>query len=502
MFKTGNKQNSWLFYSVLSMMIALLAGCSPSQYHLNEGANEYRVAKKGKYDEKDNSTYSDFSSRYFKEADSSSILPSDTISIRLLQAYICDFREQASLTEKFGSDNPDVQSCGNGILNPDTSLENANRTRGEIAVVVKAFERTKGNGVALDYNSIQKDGRLIYYNEDVRESGQILNFSNLPVYGPIIYTGKPFYLEINILELDAEESKQVQTLLSSLANFGTQAYPPASPILNILDTLGGALVGGNKDDLEFRHQTEFDGYLKNSTASDEYRAPLAAGTYAYIRQEQRDRLAPWNKIALDSKTGYLYQTKEINGKPGCNIPSAPKNLTLPPCEPFRGRTWFTMKITKGEDATEQEVGQTMAEFLQANAEISKQTNAQIKASAKQLGEKIVQTSTFTQAKKHLSCMTIDAMNSKATNPTKYVKYILASEKLMKILCDDAAGVNTLSTNQHEYVIDKLKHLIPHSNWSELSQNSITGACAKKDRAGVLKKKEDGFSTLQNNLGLK
>ncbi len=59
--------------------------------------------------------------------------------------------------------------------------------------------------------SATKKGRLIYYSDDVRSGGHLLNGSALPLYGPITYEGRPLVFELTILELDVGEAEQVKS---------------------------------------------------------------------------------------------------------------------------------------------------------------------------------------------------------------------------------------------------------------------------------------------------
>ena len=59
------------------------------------------------------------------------------------------------------------------------------RPNGEIAIVVKAFEFGKGKDFKFGPDAV-REGRLVFYSADV-DKGQVLNFDNLPVYGPITY---------------------------------------------------------------------------------------------------------------------------------------------------------------------------------------------------------------------------------------------------------------------------------------------------------------------------
>ena len=68
------------------------------------------------------------------------------------------------------------------------------RPNGEIAIVVKAFEFGKGQDFKFGPDAV-REGRLVFYSPDV-DKGQVLNFNNLPVYGPITYEGNPIGIDM------------------------------------------------------------------------------------------------------------------------------------------------------------------------------------------------------------------------------------------------------------------------------------------------------------------
>lgn len=174
----------------------------------------------------------------------------------------------------------------------------------EIAILLKTFEFTAGQ----DFNfkpGAEKDARLVYFSKDV-QPGQFFNLHNLPVYGPIEYTGRPIGIDIWVLEIDAEDQQAV-ALLRTLASIGAKAYAPAAPVLAVLDQLGSALLSSGTDDVEFRYTMVLDpagGY--NGTV---YSA-AEAGDYVFIREDRRDTITDWRRLQLDHNTGRVWKHGE------------------------------------------------------------------------------------------------------------------------------------------------------------------------------------------------
>jgi len=175
------------------------------------------------------------------------------------------------------------------------------RGNGEIAIVVKAFEFGQGGDFDFGPDSV-RDGRLVYYSADV-EKGQVLNFNNLPVYGPITYAGNPIGIDIYVIEIDAEDA-QISALLGTLASFGAKAYPPAAPVLPVLNSLGQALLDGGTNDVEMRFTLMLDpgaGYAGVSHPTVE------AGDYVFVKQDDRIATTPWRDLVVDTNTGRVYR---------------------------------------------------------------------------------------------------------------------------------------------------------------------------------------------------
>lgn len=241
----------------------------------------------------------------------------DIISLYLQQAFIADFSERLE------------------------GFFRGSRTRGEIAIVARVAELSAAN----DFDFSEKDvgrGRLVYYSEGVR-TRQFLNFSQLPIYGPVEYGGKPLLVTFHIVELDVKENSEISGLLSSVAGLGAAAYPPASPILKILDRVGGGLLKANKNDTEFRyHATLLPDAGQVKSIKD---GVLEYGNYAFVRKPyESTSLHNWKNWWFNQKNGRLY-TDET-----CNATMA-------------DLTYFTLQINRAEVATTLDESNTFASFV-------------------------------------------------------------------------------------------------------------------------------------------
>ena len=210
---------------LLFSLSLLLLGCSSSEVtFLNEGAVEHRKfsAKTNKAIKEGEKRESPLLKQYDTTNDSGvEIKENDSISIHLMQGMV----------DKL----PFAEAEGNDI--------------GEVAIVVKAQEMIETTD--LDFSEKSADsGRLIFYSDDV-SAKQVLNFSYLPVYGPITYHGNPVVIQIYIIEIKKSDL-QVKPILSTLAQSGSTMLPPGSPTLSLLDNLGSTLLSSNKDNIIFK----------------------------------------------------------------------------------------------------------------------------------------------------------------------------------------------------------------------------------------------------------
>ena len=280
----------------------------------------------------------------------------DRLSITIMSAFICDVHEGGLLKDTWErvSDhtNSGATPCKGGgevplLIKPFG--KRGHETRGEIAILASIKSLSDVNTEQIDFSSQYDFGRVVYYNEDIRETGQLLNAINIPIYGPSEYEKGPLELRLALIEFDDKEDKGAQALVSSLASMGGTLYPPSKPVLGILNKLGETLITTNRDDVEFAFQVTFDPPSKKARV---YRMPLQEGYYAILRQENRSADAAWAKggskppnFAICPEKGRLMQL-------GCE-------------KEYRDHTWFLIRVSKEDPdiALVQDIGQLLNDFL-------------------------------------------------------------------------------------------------------------------------------------------
>ncbi len=244
---------------------AVSNGCA-SKVNLNMGESDYRVAVEDEWIAK----YQVDETMPHRE-----IPQGDSLSLHLKQVFIHGYSER-------------LEKIAASLL--------TTTVRGEIAIVARVFETGQGELPDFRPSATKKLGRLIYYTEDVRTGGHLLNQSMLPIYGPKTYGGNPLFVQLTVLELDIGEAQQIKALLSTLANLGAKAYAPASPVLKALDALGEQLLSGEQDDIEFSFHFTLNPSGGHELVPD---SRLAVGDYVVIRQRKVDSRR-WRTAAVRS----------------------------------------------------------------------------------------------------------------------------------------------------------------------------------------------------------
>ena len=303
------------------------------------------------------------------------------------------------------------------------------RPNGEIAIVVKAFEFGNGKDFKFGPDAV-RDGRLVFYSPDV-EKGQLLNFNNLPVYGPISYHGNPIGIDISVIEIDADDA-QISALLGTLATFGAQAYPPAAPVLPVLNALGKALLNGDVNDTEMRFTLMLDpgaGYAGVSHPTVE------AGDYVFVKEDDRLATTPWHELEVDTNTGRVYR----NGSA------------------YLDNTYLTFQINKNLSSTEIDLAENkFGEFLDELDKKDVERAEQLRpflAELEKLGFARVQTRQFGEAKDLLT----DWQNARREGDVGKAKRAAFKlvDLMQKALATPDAVTAELSAEQINYLLDKL-----------------------------------------------
>jgi hypothetical protein len=222
----------------------------------------------------------------------------------------------------------------------------------EIVVLARAFEfstdpNTEVGFVELAGESSLNAAKVIYYSPDV-EHRQALNFSNIPLLGPVKYTGNPVGIQLIVLELD-RVSDEMKGLLDSLASLGQSSkFLGQGAGADALLTLGKSLLENNNDDIIFSYRFVLDHSTKGNDATS---AGLEEGRYVLRRITNRRADQVWRNLELDHNTGQLFLVDKNGQTMPCVSVTRPLNK---PCvySPYRDETYFTLNIFKNTGSNE------------------------------------------------------------------------------------------------------------------------------------------------------
>jgi hypothetical protein len=235
-----------------------------------------------------------------------------------------------------------------------------------------------------------------------------------------------------VIEIDAEDA-QIAALLGTLATIGAQAYPPAAPVLPVLNALGKALLNGGMNDTEMRFTLMLDpgaGYAGVSHPTVE------AGDYVFVKEDNRVATTPWHELEVDTNTGRVYR----NGSAA-----------------YVDNTYLTFQINKNLSSTpidlaENTFGDFLDEFDKEDVERAQELEPFL-VELRKLGVVRVQARRFGEARDLLT----DWRNARQEGDVGKAKR--AAFKLVMLMKeaiaapDDAAA--ELSPEQIDYLLDKL-----------------------------------------------
>ena len=302
---------------------ALVAACSGNSADLNEGSVRAGFAGSSVNPQQANATL------YAAPAGLAGppvIDGGDFVMITALSGYICDFRENGLTINAFADSNRGAEPCLGGSTDIFDFESRGEATRGEIAITARYEVRGTTTDPAED--------RVIFFSDDVRETGQFLNFANLPVYGPVAAPKASSILKLQIFELDAEENKENAAVLNKLAELGALVPSPvAGGAFSVLSKLGTAFVTSNKDDREFSFELGFDPTKATPVLR---RNPLRAGYYALIRRERRDQFDHFDDLVICPAEGILAEKSAGQTEAAACAAGVP----------YHGSTWLLLRVTE------------------------------------------------------------------------------------------------------------------------------------------------------------
>jgi hypothetical protein len=273
----------------------------------------------------------------------------DNYLITWTSAFICDFRKFGGEFDLFAGSNRGSEECTSHEGYADINVGVA--THGEIAITAAMDVRgTHDDAIEAD--------RVVFFSNDVRESGQMLNFLNISIYGPPPYINAFAKLTIKIFELDAAESQANTELIGKLAELGQSFASPAQAVaLKVFTSLGQAFTTANTDDMEMKFELGFDPRSQDSAV---LRNEMQEGYIALIRKEVRSDATHFVGLRICPAQGFIAKGDKCEG-----------------AEPWRDATWLLLRIsTERSDVTQAQMLDTLMSDLLTSDYLSPSATAE------------------------------------------------------------------------------------------------------------------------------
>jgi hypothetical protein len=260
----------------------------------------------------------------------SAIAKDEMFSLRLRSGFLSD---NLAATENLFSD---LSLSAKGL--GETSVYFGRGAAGhnlELLIAARVFDigaSTPQGGApnAFRFNAIE-DAKVLYQSDDVYE-GQRFSFANLPIIGPIKYSGAGLGYQFRIIELDDQSGVQKALVEGALkASTAAAIGSPGGLAGAALTTVVGMLLdNGPAEDFIFQADGAFD---SGAGAALGY-ARLDEGLYVIAADYARQASIPWGRLALDTGDAHLYECVGSAAEPS------------PVWKPYVGATYLVVQVLK------------------------------------------------------------------------------------------------------------------------------------------------------------
>lgn len=178
------------------------------------------------------------------------------------------------------------------------------RAKCRVAVLVNVGSRLEQ---VADHASKDTPGRIVYYSRDV-QTPQFINQSEGLLYSASAWDGNDLTLDVTILEMATEDTKQAEEMLKALASVGTSSNLSigGQQLIGALNTVGSAFVRASSKDAVIG-QYRFS-LLRPSSDSAAHIPKLREGDLVLVRARDDEReTIDWKNYIYDPSVGKLFQ---------------------------------------------------------------------------------------------------------------------------------------------------------------------------------------------------
>lgn len=175
----------------------------------------------------------------------------------------------------------------------------------QAAIVANAFEMCPDSNCNGGYDfrpDADKEGRVVYFSNDITKDQRILSFGALPMFGPFKYAGHPVGISLHVVKLANDQSANMGPLLTSLATLGQQGGL-STEANGMLASLGANLLKGFDVRL-----LRYDSQLVRGDIDDRSLGlpKFRYGDYIVVRQEERSNDIDISRYHYRPGTAKLY----------------------------------------------------------------------------------------------------------------------------------------------------------------------------------------------------
>ncbi len=179
-----------------------------------------------------------------------------------------------------------------GIDGPDRIVTNEDIVTVTLKTVfIKYFKEMGGKNrkgeialvMSFEAGETSRDSILIYSSEG-QTLGSYLDLDDMPIIGPIKFSGDDIMVRLVMIEMDQIENETQKQFIRALANTATTFAPEIGSVLSIATPIAEFIINQNADDVILDHRFSLQRVSKGNHA---YRNALLFGKYFILIQEDR-----------------------------------------------------------------------------------------------------------------------------------------------------------------------------------------------------------------------
>lgn len=197
-----------------------------------------------------------------------------------------------------------------------------------------------------------------------------VNISDVLLYGPNSFSGKPVSIKLYVLELDKEDNAFFSEIVKVLSGIAGNAQPQYGPAIQVVSSIMQYIINSNPDDLEFFQEMTFSPskYAEKAHYNGaSLLAPLEVGDYIIAKKEDDCRIAinRWGIFdsVADQSAKKHFDTSEVyyDPKTGKLKYSKDRDEKIKKDMDFTDKTYAVVTVSRAEEAEQKDVLQKISD---------------------------------------------------------------------------------------------------------------------------------------------